>query len=108
MDRVANMSRLRNECASSAPSNIPSTISKSKPTPTQQVFGARQLAASIDLNTCNRAGTEWPWASTKPLEQKQNVETSFEDQIKSIDPIQSIKSNQLNSNLKTQVLDEYK
>ena len=46
---------------------------------TQQVFGARQLAAFIDLNTYSRAGTEWPWASTKPLEQKRNVETSFED-----------------------------
>ena len=43
---------------------------------TQQVFGARQLAAFIDLNTYSRAGTEWPWASTKPLEQKRNVETA--------------------------------
>ena len=43
---------------------------------TQQVFGARQLAAFFDLNTYSRAGTEWPRASTKPLEQKRNVETA--------------------------------
>jgi len=55
----------------------------------KQVFGARQLTAHIDLSTNSRAGTEWPWASTKPLEQEKKCRKNHEAH-----PIKQIKTKQ--------------
>ena len=88
------MSRLQNECASPAPSNIPSTNLKTNTKHNKYSVPDSWLPSSTSTHAVGQElnGLEWPWASTKPLEQKQNVETFFEDQIKFITLHQALKT----------------